>query len=118
MLGGIPDYCAPMVLGIENSVPNLTADYVKNLLLQKNFVDKHIGESGSALAVKMGKKRVDRKDKRGKSVNKEVKCYICEKNHYAKYCPERKGDKSAKVLLSSFLVDQTKTDWYMGTGIF
>lgn len=112
LLGGLPEYCAPMVLGIENSVKNLTADYIRNLLLQEKFFDKKISESGSALAVKIKTK----KEAKQKFNKKEVKCYVCEKNHFARYCPNRRGIKSEKVLLTSFLVDEFKSGWYIDSG--
>lgn len=102
-----------MVLGIENSVKDLTADYVKNLLLQEKIFDKGI----DALVANFGKKKNVKKDKREKSREiKKSSVIFVGKKHFVRNCPERKGVKTENALLSSSLVDQSNSDWFIDSG--
>lgn len=118
MLGGLPEQYTSMVLGIENSGKDITADYVRNLLLQDVLFEKMGNNSESVLWSKeKGKKPFDKKHK------KVPKCYNCKGPHYKNKCPELKNfksDEKNKVLYSVFTAND-KSDaklepWYIDSG--
>lgn len=119
MLVGLPSEYKPMILAIENSVSEITVDYVKNLLLQGLVFDSDTNEmSETALAAgnKWKKKFVRH-------------CFGCgSKEHFVKNCPNKvknssrnnnqsKG-KSETMLFTSLLVQSNDlpSDWYMDSG--
>lgn len=116
MLGGLPEQYTAMVLGIENSGKEITADFVKNLLLQDVLFDKMNNDSESVLWSKTKKKNSKTFDKKQK---KGVKCFNCGGPHYRNKCPgfkHTKSDERDKVLFGAFAVNEKSEPWYIDSG--
>lgn len=107
MLAGLPERYMPMIMAIEHSGINITADSIKTKLLDMESVgdDASVTERNSALAVKSWQKKKTGKgsntfssNKHGGSMTssnesnvkntKTIQCYRCKKNrHYRNQCP-------------------------------
>lgn len=136
MLAGLTDKYEPMVIAIEHSGIDITADSIKSKLLDMHL-DGVSGAStssaGSAFASNISGKWNHRNDSgRGnsgnngkhKNVNKgksEVICYRCKKmGHFMNRCPEKKAyskDNTSSAFNAVFLTGKfEKSDWYIDSG--
>lgn len=115
MLGGLSSEYRPLVMGIENSVKNLTVDYVKNILLQEVSVETN----DSAFFTKNS-------NKKRKKFNNPGRCFECNAtDHIAIKCPKKKNSKngnkkgaSEKALIATtfFVEERNLNDWYFDSG--
>ena len=129
LLAGLPEKFAPMIMAIEHSGIEISADAIKTKLLDMED-DFHKDKAGSAFAGKWngGKKKSSGYTQKTSSSKKEIRCYKCQKiGHYKNKCPllikESKGKSSDKVEESAFsavfLSNQSKfnrKDWYIDSG--
>lgn len=80
LLAGLPNEYRPMIMGLESSGLQITADLMKTKLLQKVQNVEHSSHENAFFSKRKKKK--------------EIKCYKCNvKGHFANKCP----DKSAKA---------------------
>lgn len=107
LLGGLPNEFKPMILGIENSVKDLTIDYVKQVLLQ-GISDPLEIEDDVALPIVMMDTKERKKGYKGKRScfkcgdtlhlrvdcpKRDLKCSECgDFHHLVENCPLRKAD--------------------------
>lgn len=99
MLGGLTTKYRPLVMGLENSGKNLTADYVKNVLLQDVPHEERAPSNGAAALWSKGGKhgqqknqqRNQQKQNTRNNRSSSIKCFECGGHgHFSKVCPNRK----------------------------
>lgn len=132
LLAGLPERFAPMIMGMEHSGIDITADSVKTKLL-----DMDTGVSGAGGSAFVGKaecmhnfrdkKKVTSNDKNNavKDLSK-IKCYNCKQTgHYKNKCPmlNSVGNKSyaknnSKNAFSAVFLSGNfnKSEWYIDSG--
>lgn len=118
LLGGLPDEYRPMIMAIENNGSTMTADSVKNVLLQDISFDVPSNEQSAMY----GKNNF----KKSKNFKKKVKCYNCgEYGHVMKHCKKpRESEKDRNstsgerdnVLFSSLIAKGTCDEWFIDSG--
>lgn len=118
MLGGLPEKYLSMVLGIEHSGKEITAEYVKNLLLQDVLFDQV--ESDNVLWSKGNRNKSSYKTNNNNNDKKPPKCFECGGPHYKNRCPKLKkkykSDERDKVLFSVFTANHKPEPWYIDSG--
>lgn len=122
MLAGLTEKFDPFIMTLEASANEMTADEVKQKLLDTQMEG---GSKGAAFLSKKnnrnGKQKTNKKNK-----GKKRKCYICESElHLANTCPskkvdekkEKKNEKSdtAKAFIAMLSVCK-KNEWYLDSG--
>lgn len=91
LLGGLPTKYRPLVMGMENSGKELTADYVKTILLQDvPFEERSRSNDDSAVLWSNGNRQTKKKPQlwqrqQHKPVQSSLHCFECQGHgHYAK----------------------------------
>lgn len=118
MLAGLPDVYAPMIMGLESSGIEISADLVKTKLLQE------IRTTDNSAAFFTNSKKTNNNQKPSK--HKGPRCYKCNKyGHYAKFCKsaekthnkEHKNEESSNFVAAfSATVGEEKDKWYIDSG--
>ena len=113
LLCGLPDCYRPMIMGIESSGIQISADAIKVKLIQDVKLEETTG-TGTTSAL-FTKKKYAQKSKNG------PRCYECNKfGHIASNCRNRKNaneSKSKNTLISSLVAQQFNTNsWYIESG--
>lgn len=132
LLAGLPEKYSPMIMAIEHSGIQITADNIKSKLLDMEeansagnaFSARWRGQAGNANATNgNGVREVRDKDKKKQMSN--IKCYHCKQSgHYKNKCPQlkksdNKNDNTQKNfgLSAVFLSGEfNKDDWYVDSG--
>jgi transposase InsO family protein len=119
LLAGLPEKFAPMIMAIEHSGIEISADVIKTKLLD---MSSEVGstETESAFWSKQRTKNTDRGGKQKQTLDKtgkQIKCYNCKKiGHYKNQCPELK-ERQANAFSAAFLKGKFSTeDWYVDSG--
>jgi transposase InsO family protein len=119
LLAGLPEKFAPMIMAIEHSGIEISADVIKTKLLD---MSSEVGstETESAFWSKQRTKNTDRGGKQKQTsdkTGKQIKCYNCKKiGHYKNQCPELK-ERQANAFSAAFLNGKFSTeDWYVDSG--
>ena len=136
LLAGLPERFMPMIMAIEHSGIQITADTIKTKLLDMESVDANKSECNSALVAKPWQKKkngaVGSTKKHGgptwdtsKSNVKTMKtitCYRCNKNGHLRYqCPLLNEKSEKKKQSNAFSVvflsgKFNKSNWYVDSG--
>lgn len=118
MLQGLTEEYEPMVMALESSGVDITADFIKTKLLQDKKWQNGKHSDESALAAKHKYK-------------KSPWCYICkQKGHYTNQCKQEKkekpsnnkpskphgGNHSGKALFAALSVNAPNVGWYIDSG--
>lgn len=110
LLKGLPEYYNPMIMGMEASGIELTADLVKAKILQDvKWPLKGSGAEGALYTKQNHKSRHAKTDK------KSGTCFNCRKpGHFAAQCPQKQPTKGkGKALCAMMAVGRGKEeDWY------
>lgn len=110
LMHGLPSRYDPMVMAIEHSGVKISADLIKNKLLNDKKIAPTDGEI--ALAAKATKPKRTKPDK------SKVRCYNCnELGHISRECKAPKKT-AEKVLLTSFVAREPNDcdDWFIDSG--
>lgn len=124
MLAGLTEKFEPFVMTLEASKEALTADEVKQKLLDAQ------GDAGSKGEAFLGRNdNRNGKQRNNRRRQKKRKCYICEsESHIANACPskntndkkgkEKKNEKpdTVKAFMSGMLSVCRKDEWFMDSG--
>lgn len=88
LLAGLTEEYRPMILSVESSGQNISADFIVSKLID---VQSTCGKSGDAFLAK----KVFKKGKKKGNGKKTRKCFICKSvQHLASTCPERKSSSN------------------------
>lgn len=111
MLAGLPDSYKPMIMALENSGIQISADAIKTKLLQeykpaeKSDSSKAFYTSKKQLNKKKGGKNWYKKSSEPSTSHSQIQCFICSQyGHKSFECPERKkkhNDTSTKNVNNS-----------------
>lgn len=113
LLAGLPERFKPMIMAMESSGQNITAEFVKSKLLQEG--SESASNEKSALSAKSNKRF---------SKSRQSRCYNCnELGHYANKCPKSKSSKKSNStekngLLTVFAANDFKSsdEWIIDSG--
>lgn len=121
MLAGLPEKYQPMIMALENSGINITADFIKTKLLQDITSAEH--ESSKAFYLSKGKcTKKSTKNPEPSSSQNRIQCFSCRQyGHKSFNCPEKKKKSNvsknvnkskfgAFVVSSDVLRDE---DWFL-----
>lgn len=130
MLAGLPEKYAPMIMAIEHSGIEVSADIIKTKLMDM-CADDNVGTTSGSESAFMAKGRHRFKNGNTKSghINRQsdtskpekiIKCYKCKQTgHYKNQCPESENTKrkqtnafNAVFLSGNF----NKSSWYIDSG--
>ena len=117
---GLPEYYAPMVMGLEASGQVLRADFVKSKILQDVKLKHGLRSAGDEGALYAGEKQ---RRRQGGGGPKKGACYTCnEPGHYAANCPKKsnsnlhKKDKKRVMCAVFAMGDVDQNEWYFDSG--
>lgn len=128
MLAGLPDKYAPMLMAIEHSGVEISADVIKTKLMDMCSDIGTVSGSESAFAAKniqrskYGNNKYDHKQPTGETSKavKIIKCYRCKQTgHYKNQCPSSQLSKSkqSNAFSAIFLSGNFNCDsWYIDSG--
>ncbi|XP_053699098.1 uncharacterized protein LOC128746073 [Sabethes cyaneus] len=87
LLMGLPERYEPMIMSMDASGVNLTADIVKSKILQDVTLERSGGASGNSSGALLTGNNKSQSKKKDKS---NVKCFKCDKlGHYASECRQK-----------------------------
>lgn len=111
LLKGLPEYYNPMIMGLQASGINLTADVVKTKIIQDVKWPLKSSGVGGALYTKP-------KSKHSKVDKKSGLCFTCNKpGHFASNCPQKSSKPKGKALCATLAVGTGSEDcWYFDSG--
>lgn len=115
MLAGLPEEYKPMIMGLESSGIQISADSVKSKLIQEVSTSK-----SAAFYTNSKKTRSNTQPVKSKG----PRCFNCNKNgHFAKYCKQpkkqlaNKGESSSFVAAFSATVEENISNkWFIDSG--
>lgn len=111
MLAGLPDQYKPMIMGLESSGIQISADSIKTKLLQE------VKESSVSVLYTKHKNVPKSKFKSHKSTG--LRCFNCnEYGHISKFCNNKKktNSKGFAAVFSAFHQKTKSTEWYVDSG--
>lgn len=96
MLGGLPSQYRPLVMAMENSGKELTADHVKTTLLQDvSFEDKNTNNEAALFSKSKHKNK--KGNKQHSQYKSQIECFKCGgKGHFARKCPKNSSTEKHK----------------------
>lgn len=112
MLAGLSEEYMPMIMAIENSNTTISADLIKNKLLQEVKSSSN-SISGTSAMVSRAYGTGGRKNRKPK-----FKCYGCgELGHKKPDCPKRNIKKDNIAIMSCYTVSHLNSnDWFIDSG--
>lgn len=133
LLAGLPERFMPMIMAIEHSGIQITADSIKTKLLDMESVDTSESERNSALLAKWQKNKWNKGGSTSRhggqtsnmsksNTKKAIVCYNCnETGHFRNQCPILKGKTEIKKQSNAFSVVFltgmfSKNDFYIDSG--
>lgn len=117
LLKGLPEYYNPMIMGLQASGIQLTADVVKTKIIQDVKWPLKSSSSEGALYSKQKIKRT-----KGDAEKKNGTCFTCKKpGHYAANCPQKQSSSFSKPkgkALCAMLAtgEGREEDWFFDSG--
>lgn len=127
MLAGLPERYAPMIMAIEHSGIEISADVIKTKLMDMCVEASSVSGSETAFVAKRSQHWKNDNSKSGhrqlqatsKSV-KVIKCYKCKQTgHYVNQCPNSESSKRKQTNAFSaiFLSGKfSQSNWYIDSG--
>lgn len=116
MLAGLPDMYRPMIMGLESSGMKISADLVKNKLLQEI-------KTTDTTALYTNTKKIQPKNEQQVPNKKGPRCFNCNKyGHFSKDCWSKKGNrksdgnKAGFVAAFSASMINDSDSWYVDSG--
>lgn len=128
LLGGLPANYRPLVMGMENSGKELTADYVKTILLQDVPFEERsrAKDESAAMWSNANTKHRNKKPQHRTQQEKQsrLQCFECKGyGHYAKQCPNRnkamqaqESDTDEDAMFISMKAVLSSDDWFIDSG--
>ena len=115
LLAGLPEKFSPMIMAIEHSGIDITADAIKSKLIDIEYESE--GRSQSAFASKSWQNKKNKNVSAQMSDKSHVKCHKCKKyGHYKNQC-ENTAKQNSNAFSAVFLSGKfSRTDWYLDSG--
>lgn len=121
LLAGLPERFSPMIMAIEHSGIQITADVIKSKLLDMEITTENTTDSSAAFAAK---KYTQHKSGNAKNrthrmtEEKIITCYRCKQvGHYRNQCPLLQKNKQTNAFSAVFLSGKyNKHEFYVDSG--
>lgn len=122
LLAGLPEKFEPMIMAVEHSGIELTADAIKSKLLDmEDGNGKDVASTSSAFATKGWQPKKNQLSNVKSNVKPNVRCHKCKQlGHYKNQCENTQKSKESKgsnAFSAVFLSGNfNSTDWYVDSG--